>query len=430
MVKIGLEIHMYPKTKSKLFCSCKTDLTSQSNTNICPVCTGQPGSKPKGINKRAFEICLMMAKVLNCEIIDKKIFFQRKHYFYPDSPNNYQRTSEPIAVKGNFKGVHITEIHLEEDPGQYELKKGEVDFNRSGFPLIEIVTEPDMKTSKEAVNFLNDLKEVIDYLEIGREGFKVDTNVSTTGERVEVKNINSIENVKKAIDYEIWRQSQEKIKLETRHFDAMKEVTIASREKETVADYRYIKDPDVPPLLISESMLDFVMPEDLFKLRQRLIEEYKLTEDQVKSITSEQEMIVFYEKLASINPELVANWIKTDLKGELNYRNLTLKQANIDLDQIEELLKALSTNLTALRGKDILRDYLDNDKSVTVSLNETQDFNLEEIIEEVISNNKESVERYKSGKTQVLNFLIGEVSKRVNKQIDSNEIRKLLLERI
>ena len=431
-MKIGLEVHMYPRTNSKMYCSCKADLTSEPNTNICPICTGQPGAKPMGLNKRAFETSMMLSKALNCEIVqNKRVFVQRKHYFYPDLPNNYQRTSEPIAEGGSFRGVRIREIHVEEDPGQYELKRGEVDYNRSGFPLVEIVTEPDMKSPEEAYQFLNDLKEVIDYLGVGREGFKVDTNISTTGERVEVKNINSIENVKRALEHEIERQGEEGAKRETRHFDDLFGTTVALREKETVADYRYMPDPDVPPILIDERMVDEIrMPEELFGLRDRLIKTYKITGETARVITSEQELVRFYEKIAHISPVFIADWVRKDLKGELNYRKKTFAESRIDEGKIKELLEAIDTKkITRLKGKDILRDYLDG-KKTAIALAKVSEMDLDKIVDEILSKHKEIVEKYKKGKKSVLNFLIGEVSKRTRKEVDANKINKKLLERI
>jgi len=425
-MKIGLEVHMYPLTDSKMFCSCKASLEDAPNTNICPICTGQPGSKPMGINKKAFEVCLMLCKALKCEIIQgKKIFMQRKHYFYPDLPNNYQRTSQPIGVKGKFKGVRIREIHLEEDPGQFELKKGEVDFNRSGFPLIEIVTEPDMHTADEAQAFLEALKEVIDYLGVGRETFKADVNVSTNAERVEVKNVNSIENVGRVISYETDRQAREKAILETRHFDAMTGRTISLRVKESVADYRYLPDPDVPPLFIEE--VDVEMPEDLFVLRERLEKEYGLSKEQVLALNT-QGIVALFEKLAHIDPQLVANWLKKDLKGELNYRKIVLSDIELDTKEIEKLLTGIKSNsLTQLKARDLLREYLDGSKVVEIK---KSDWDLEKIVQEVIEENAEVVEKYKKGKKSALHYLIGQVSKKTNKEIPAETIKKALIEKI
>jgi aspartyl-tRNA(Asn)/glutamyl-tRNA(Gln) amidotransferase subunit B len=430
MVKIGLEVHMYPKTLSKMFCTCKADLKDEPNTNICPICTGQPGSKPMGLNKKAFEISLMLAKALNCKIVtNEKVFVQRKHYFYPDLPNNYQRTSRPIAEKGSFRGVRITEIHVEEDPGQYELRKGEVDYNRCGFPLIEIVTEPDMKIPEDAYRFLTDLKEVIDYLGVGREGFKVDTNVSTGGERVEVKNVNSIENVKLALEYEIERQKKEGAKRETRHFDALFGNTVTLREKETAEDYRYMPDPDVPPIVITQKMIDeIVLPEDLFKLRERLIKTYKITEETARVLSSDQDLVKLYEKLSRIEPAFVADWLKKDLKGELNYRNKSLAEAKVDEKEIEKLLKAIhDSKITRLKGKDLLRMYLDKGKSIEI---EKSKIDVDKAVDEVVAEQKEVVEKYKGGKTSVLNFLIGEVSRKVRKEADIKTIKKKLVKKI
>jgi len=434
MTMIGLEVHMYPKTESKMFCTCKAELSDEPNRNICPICTGQPGSKPMGLNRKAFDIALAMSKALNCKIVvGKKVFIQRKHYFYPDLPNNYQRTSEPLAIEGMFQGVRIRELHIEEDPGQYELKRGEVDYNRCGFPLIEIVTEPDMKVPDDAYKFLNSLKEVIDYLGIGREGFKVDTNVSTGGERVEVKNVNSIENVKRALEHEIERQKKEGAKRETRHFDALFGITVSLREKETVADYRYMPDPDVPPIIVTKQMVDGIrLPEDLFELRKRLVKSYKITEETATVLTSDQDLVKLYERLAKIEPKFVADWLKKDLKGELNYRNKSLAEAKIDEKEIEKLLNAINDKkITRLKGKDVLRSYLDG-KGIGKGIKpeKVSKQNLDKAIDSIISKNKEVVEKYKSGKITVLNFLIGEVNRKIDKAVDVETIKKELMKKI
>ncbi|MEM3372585.1 MAG: Asp-tRNA(Asn)/Glu-tRNA(Gln) amidotransferase subunit GatB, partial [Candidatus Anstonellales archaeon] len=284
-VIIGLEIHLQLNTQSKLFCTCSTNYQKDPNTNICEICTSQPGSKPMAINKKAIEYVIKLAKALNAQVItDRKIYIQRKHYFYPDLPSNYQRTSLPIAVNGMLDNIRIREIHLEEDPGRYDIRTGLVEYNRCGNPLIEIVTEPDFKSAEQTKRFLEKLAILLDYLEITRreEGsMRVDANISLKGSnRVEIKNINSFRGVITALNYEITRQNtllkqNLKVERETRHFDEGQGITIGSRKKETVDDYRYIPDPDLVPIVISKEMLEKIqLPELPEQKIERLQKEY------------------------------------------------------------------------------------------------------------------------------------------------------------
>jgi len=249
-MKCGLEIHVQIDTKSKLFCNCSTNyLDAEPNTNVCPVCLGLPGAKPLPPNKKAIEVAIMVAKMLDCKIIvDKDIYFQRKHYDYPDLPSGYQRTSTPIGVDGEFMGIGIAEVHLEEDPGQYNPSLGIVDYNRSGTPLIEIVTKPDIKSPEEAREFLKQLMMLFRYLGClrGEGTMRADVNISINymgvqGNRVEVKNVNSIRGVYKVLKYEIIRQKNiikrgGEIKRETRAFLESQMITKAMRSKETAED--------------------------------------------------------------------------------------------------------------------------------------------------------------------------------------------------
>ena len=265
-LKIGLEIHGYLTTKEKLFCNCKNahkEKEVSPNTLICPICTGQPGSKPMLPNQEAIKKLIQIALMLNCKVNhspEKKIIWWRKHYSWPDLPKGYQNTisgtyATPIGEKGNFLGIRITEVHLEEDPAAWNPDTGEVDYNRSGAPLVEIVTEPDFKSSDEVEKWLKEMILTMSYLKAldSDAGIKADVNISLYGERIEIKNMNSIEQIKKAIEYESERQKKEKpINKETRQWNSEKQITVKMREKESHADYRFIKEPDLPIINITK----------------------------------------------------------------------------------------------------------------------------------------------------------------------------------
>ncbi|MBU2053297.1 MAG: Asp-tRNA(Asn)/Glu-tRNA(Gln) amidotransferase GatCAB subunit B, partial [Nanoarchaeota archaeon] len=262
--RIGLEIHGYLATNEKLFCKCKSEhglKYSKPNINICPICCGMPGAKPMLPNKNAVDKTIQIALIFGCEI-NEKLVWQRKHYDWPDLPKGYQDTISgpyaiPIGEKGKFLGIGITECHLEEDPAAWNPKTGEIDYNRSGSPLIEIVTEPDFKNSEEVINWLKQLIATLNYVKaIDKNlGVKADVNISVPkGARVEIKNMNSLKNIKTAIEHEIERQKKEPPKTqETRMFDESKGTTIKMRTKEEAQDYRFISDPDLPIIKIEGS---------------------------------------------------------------------------------------------------------------------------------------------------------------------------------
>ena len=281
----GLEIHVQLETESKLFCDCPTNYQdAPANTNICPVCLNQPGAKPHPTNKKALENALMIALMLNCEIDQDVIYFMRKHYDYPDLPSGYQRTSIPIGINGELNGIRIREIHAEEDPGQYNPDRGFVNFNRSGIPLVEIVTEPDIKSPEEARNFLKELIRVLEYSGGARgEGtMRADVNISINGgNRVEMKNINSIKGAYKALKFELVRQKNlmkrgVEVKQETRAYLESQMITVAMRLKEDADDYRFITDPDLPPMQISDETIQRIsdtMPEAPHNKVKRFVED-------------------------------------------------------------------------------------------------------------------------------------------------------------
>ena len=351
-VKIGFEIHVQLRTNTKLFCNCPSSfLDAEPNNNICAICTAQPGTKPMGLNKRALQNVIRTALMLDCTMNPAMVYIQRKHYFYPDLPNNYQRTSQPIAVKGKLGDVNIWEIHIEEDPGRYELRNGTVDYNRCGVPLAEIVTAPDMHSPEEAREFLNKIQMVLQYLGVAREEAgttRIDANVSIEGgKRVEVKNINSFYGVYHALKFEIMRQANLRkqgieVKMETRHYDDKQMITTSMREKETVADYRYMPDPDLPPLKIDPawvSELKKTLPVPPWERAKQLKAKYKLKDELIDILVREKELVDLFETLSTkIDPALAADFVCGELKRVLNYNTMLYKDSKLSVDQIVELL--------------------------------------------------------------------------------------------
>jgi len=448
-MKIGFEIHVQLNTKEKLFCQCSTDYSEEApNTNICPICTGQPGSKPMPPNIEALKNLIKVGLILGCKPVRKTTYFMRKHYFYPDLPKNYQITSEPIMVDGEFFGVRIREIHLEEDPGRYDLRNGYVDFNRSGVPLAEIVTEPDITSAKQAKEWLKKLFFYLKYSKAIREdpgSVRVDLNISIPGgERVEVKNINSIENVYRAINFEVLRQTRslkmgKKIKRETRHFDEEKKITLPLREKETVADYRYIPDPDLIPFTVSEELIENIKKEviNLAEVEKKLREKYQLNEDYVRKIMSDPEVLkialeLFEEtnKYYNMIAEILTNYLKPMIEQKISLddskkRNIIktarlLSERRIAKDSLHEVLNAV------LSGEDP-ENYA---KSKGLLIETISQEELIIVVKDVLSSERKAVEDYLSGKKEALNYLIGMVFKKIGKKIDPKEVYSVLAEEI
>ncbi len=443
MVRIGFEIHVQLKTDSKLFCSCSTRfLDAEPNTNVCPVCTAQPGSKPEGINEEVLRKAVQVALALNCKIKTEPLRFLRKHYFYPDLPNNYQRTSEPFAVEGELNGVRIREIHIEEDPGRYELRDGTVDYNRAGVPLIEIVTEPDMHSVEEAREFLKHLRAVLDYLDVilyPQIGFRVDANVSIEGgERVEIKNINTIHGVVKALRYEISRhkrmlQMGKEIKRETRHWDEVRGVTVTLREKETAEDYRYMVDPDIPPYHIDPALIEELrakMPELPFQKKERLMEQYGIDESTAWTLVLDKELGNLFEALAkSVGAKNAASFC-TNLRGELNYRGIYLSEVP-RRERLEKLAKLyFSGQITKPVYIEYMRKILDDPSFEPQAQEQLSDDEIREIARQIIEGNAAAVSDYKRGEKKAINYLVGQIVARTKGRADPKRAIQILREEL
>ena len=448
MPKIGLEIHGYLNTKEKLFCSCKAEhglKHSKPNTNICPTCTGMPGAKPMLPNKEAIDKAIQISLILGCKI-NKKLAWQRKHYDWPDLPKGYQNTlsgtyATPIGEKGKFMGIRITEAHLEEDPAAWNPKTGEIDYNRSGSPLIEIVTEPDFKTSEQVISWLKQLIITLGYIQAidKNAGIKADVNISlpeNKGERVEIKNINSLKNIKIAIEHEIIRQKKDRQRTqETRMFDESKGITKKMREKEKAQDYRFISDPDLPIIKIEDKKIENVskeLPEMPHEKLQKLIKKYKIEKKSAEILTKKLGIVEFFEEIIdNVHPKLAVRWVTEELLSVLNYNKKQLEEVEIKTEHFIELLELLEKKvITELKAKDILRSFIPKSfspktkakKHTTIS-GKTE---IEKICKEVIKNNSQAVEDYKQGKQEALNFLIGQIMKQTNKRADYKTAKDVL----
>jgi aspartyl-tRNA(Asn)/glutamyl-tRNA(Gln) amidotransferase subunit B len=445
-MKCGLEIHVQLETKSKLFCNCPTNYKeAPANTNICPVCLNQPGAKPFPTNEKALENALMISLMLNCKIEKGTAYFMRKHYDYPDLPSGYQRTSIPIGYEGELNGVRIREIHMEEDPGQYKPDKGVVDFNRSGIPLIEIVTEPDMHSPEEARNFLNQLIRVLEYSGGARgEGtMRADVNVSIEGgNRVEMKNINSIKGAYKALKFEVVRQKNLmkrgiEIKQETRAYLESQMITVSMRSKENADDYRFIPDPDLPPMKIYDNQIEEIretMPEAPHNKARRFEEEYGLDEETAKVLTSELDLADAFEEVAKeVDPVFAGNWMREELKRVLTYNKFDFTESGISTKDIVEIINLLlNKEITTKAGQRIVEQMPNNDKSPKEI---GEELGLIGIVEEdavlnaakqAIDENPKAVNDYKEGQKNSINFLVGQVMRLTKGKADPGETVKIL----
>jgi aspartyl-tRNA(Asn)/glutamyl-tRNA(Gln) amidotransferase subunit B len=425
-LKVGLEIHIYPKTGCKMFCRCSASfLDAPPNTNICPVCTGQPGSKPMPPNLSALTAALQISDIFGMSLSPYPVVTLRKHYFYPDLPSNYQRTSGPVATGGRIGSCRLREIHFEEDPGQYDISKGKVDFNRSGVPLLELVTEPDIASAAEARRLLVDLLFALEYLEVSREEmpFKVDTNISLNGgRRVEIKNINSLNGVVKSVEYETERQlsvieSGGTVEQETRHFDPISGTTVSLRYKESVEDYRYLPDPDILPVDVSG--LDYVRRENPFLILRKMTD-HGVHEPDARTVVVDRNLLRLYEFLAArTDPKFASVFVARDVKSELNYRSLPssflpgIQEGILQIASNYSLSKLSNQNATLL-----LRALFDGspieEKLRDFTGNWFGPEHIAEAVAKVISENTEAAEKYRQGRKEVINFLVGQCMRRLH----------------
>ncbi|MCD6320022.1 MAG: Asp-tRNA(Asn)/Glu-tRNA(Gln) amidotransferase subunit GatB [Candidatus Desulfofervidaceae bacterium] len=468
---IGLEVHAQLLTESKIFCSCSTQFGASPNTHVCPICLGMPGVLPV-LNKRVVEFAMKMALATNCQINPYSVF-ARKNYFYPDLPKGYQisQYEHPLAeygwveieVNGQKKRIGITRIHMEEDAGKliHDPHKpvSYVDFNRTGVPLIEIVSEPDIRSPEEAVAYLKKLRSILRYLEICdgnmEEGsFRCDANISLRpvgseafGVKTELKNMNSFKHVQRALAYEIERQKAileegGSIIQETRLWDEAKGVTRSMRGKEEAHDYRYFPDPDLVPVVVDEAWIEAVrntLPELPDEKKERFIKEYNLPSYDAEVLTTSRELADYFESVvkACANPKMVSNWIMSELLGKLNQEKKEIGECPITPEQLGELLALIEKGtISGKIAKTVFEEMYATGKSPAQIVKEkglvqiTDEATLRKIAEKIIREHPKEVEQYRAGKEKLLGFFVGQMMKetkgKANPQL-ANKIFKELL---
>lgn len=447
-VMIGFEVHQQLATNRKMYCNCPTDYwDAEPNSNVCPICTGMPGSKPMPPNEQAVDAAIEIALMLGCEITTNRIIYiQRKHYDYPDLPSGYQRTSLPIACSGELGGVRIREVHLEEDPGQYDPVGGIVDYNRSGVPLVEIVTEPDMRSPDDARRFLKQLIRVLEFTGKVRPeaggAMRADVNISIEGgARVEIKNLNSVKGAYRALKFEITRQKAklgrgEAVTRETRAYLESQMITVPMRLKELEEDYRYIPDPDIFPLIIDEARVQRIrerMAEPPHLREQRLVKQYGIQQAAANVIVGEKALADMFEAVArEVDPRLAATWFRTKLKKVLNYMKLSAAEVKFTPGQLAGLLRMVQQReITPEQGELVLRELVkrpgDPKELVQeLGLERLEPKELRLAVRETISKNQKAVKDYLAGRREALNFLAGKVIKLTRGRADPREVLKLL----
>jgi len=472
---IGLEVHIQLLTESKIFCSCSTKFGNPANTNVCPVCLGLPGVLPV-LNRKAVEYAVLAATALNCRINEVSIF-ARKNYFYPDLPKGYQisQFDKPLAEHGfveislasGKKKVGITRIHMEEDAGKSlhegfaeSATKTAIDLNRTGVPLIEIVTDPDLSSPDEAYEYLTRLKEIILYTGVSdcnmEEGsLRCDANVSVRprgqmklGTKTEIKNVNSFRFIRDALEFEIARhieilESGAAISQETRLYDSAQGRTYTMRSKEEAHDYRYFPDPDLLPLVVDTrwaSEIAGALPELPEARRQRMVSAYGITEYDAAVLTSSRLLADQFESAAKAakNPKRVANLVQGELMGRLKAKGIVIGQSPISMAGI-----AISADLVesgAISGK-MLKDLYDlcfeRDRDFPAVYEEegrpqqsTDTGTLEKVIDEVLEASPKQIEQYRAGKTTMLGFFVGQVMKLSRGQASPKLVNELLVKKL
>jgi len=469
---IGLEVHAQLKTESKIFCSCSTKFGNDPNENVCAVCSGMPGVLPV-LNEKVAEYAAKMGLATDCEI-NRTSVFARKNYFYPDLPKGYQISQfelpicehghVDIEVDGARKRVGLTRIHMEEDAGKNIHSAAEnasfVDLNRTGVPLIEIVSEPDMRSAEEAVAYLKELRSILLYLGICdgnmEEGsFRCDANVSVRpfgqkeyGTRAELKNLNSFKHIQKAIEYEVGRQIDliedgEAVVQETRLYNVDKGTTHSMRGKEEAHDYRYFPDPDLVPLVLEEAWVErwqSELPELPRAKRDRFMETYGLADYDAALITGELVVADYYEAAAKAYPgeaKKVANWVVGDLLPYCNETGVPANECKLAPEKLAGLLRLVDDGTISVKiGKDSFRDLCASGDDPAeyvkvkglVQVSDTGE--LEAMVDKVLADNPSEVEAYKGGKTKLIGFFMGQVMRLSKGQANPGIVTKLIQDKL
>lgn len=470
---IGMEVHTELATKTKVFCGCSTEFGAPPNTHVCPVCLGLPGSLPV-LNKKAFELSIRTAIAMGCEIADVTRF-DRKNYYYPDLPKNYQISQQyqclgtngsiEIDVNGTLKTIRINNIHLEEDAGKNihsdvpGADHSLVDLNRTGTPLLEIVTEPDMGSIDEAVAFMNTLKNLLQYIEVSdckmQEGsLRFEANISVRpegteklGEKVEIKNLNSMKTVVKTIEYEVKRQSRaldrgEAIVQETRLWDDEASVTRPMRSKEEAQDYRYFPEPDLVEIHVSEQWQEDIrknLPELRDAKRARFIDRYELPEYDAEILTESKLLADYFEEAVNFhnNPKAISNWIMTEILRELKEGETEIDDFLITPEHLAELVSLIDDKtISGKIAKTVFGEMLESGKMAKVVVEEkglvqiTDTGEIEKIVMEVIEKNPGPAGDYKEGKDKAIGFLVGQVMRASKGKANPQLVNQLFREKL
>jgi aspartyl-tRNA(Asn)/glutamyl-tRNA(Gln) amidotransferase subunit B len=468
---IGLEVHAQLQTNTKIFCGCETRFGEEANTRTCPVCIGMPGVLPV-LNKKAVEFIVKTGLATHCSVSPYSRF-ARKNYFYPDLPKGYQISQYElpvcehgyveIVVDGKIKRIGITRIHLEEDAGknlhQAESGASLVDLNRAGTPLMEIVSEPDIRTAEEASEYLKKLRSLLRYIEVSdadmeKGNFRCDANVSIRpvgskefGTRAEVKNVNSFKFVQKALEYEIKRQAQVldeggKVVQETRLFDSTKGVTFSMRSKEEAHDYRYFPEPDLVPIVVSKETIDGIaatIPELPDAKRGRFANDYGLPEYDADMLTQSRAMASYFEETVKLTgqPKVVSNWMMGELMRLLNADNREIEACPIKPDKLAAMIKMISDGVISNKiAKTVFEEMYGSGKDAETVVKEkglvqvSDSGAIEQIIDDVIRDNPGQAADYRAGKEKLFGFFVGQVMKASKGKANPEMVNQLLKKKL
>ena len=472
---IGLEIHCELKTKTKIFCGCPTTFGADQNTHVCPVCLGLPGVLPT-VNKRVVEFAIKAGLATNCEI-NKYSKFDRKNYYYPDLPKNWQTSQYdlPIAIHGHVdidtpegrKTIRLTRIHMEEDAGKLvhsgntikDSASSDIDYNRTGVPLLEIVSEPDLRSAEEARAYMEKIKAIMEYIDVSNcrmeEGnLRADVNVSLRpvgsqelGTRTEMKNINSFKGLVDAINYEIERQTEVLdeggfVRQETRTWDPAQGITLSMRSKENAHDYRYMPEPDLPPIVTSDELIEKYrteLPELPDARRARIEKDYGLSDYDAGILTSSRAMAEYFDAAvaAGADAKLIANWMMGDLAKNLNAEELDIKDSPVEPERLAGMIKLIEKGTISSKiakkvfkemwsSKDVSEKIV-KDKGL-VQITDTKA--IEAIVDKVIADNPKPVADYQGGNKKAIGALVGQVMKASRGKANPQVVNKMLAEKL
>lgn len=472
---IGLEIHCELKTKTKIFCGCPTTFGADQNTHVCPVCLGLPGVLPT-VNKRVVEFAIKAGLATNCEI-NKYSKFDRKNYYYPDLPKNWQTSQYdlPIAIHGHVdidtpegrKTIRLTRIHMEEDAGKLvhsgntikDSASSDIDYNRTGVPLLEIVSEPDLRSAEEARAYMEKIKAIMEYIDVSNcrmeEGnLRADVNVSLRpvgsqelGTRTEMKNINSFKGLVDAIDYEIERQTEVlddggHVRQETRTWDPEQGITLSMRSKENAHDYRYMPEPDLPPIVTSDETIEKYraeLPELPDARRARIEKDYGLSDYDAGILTSSRAMAEYFDTAvaAGADAKLAANWMMGDLAKNLNAEELDIQDSPVEPERLAGMIKLIEKGTISSKiAKKVFKEMwtskdapekIVKDKGL-VQITDTKA--IEAIVDKVIADNPKPVADYQGGNKKAIGALVGQVMKASRGKANPQVVNKMLAEKL